>query len=123
MLGNTANNWANKLESEDFARVRQLMIDCVLATDMSFHFKEVNRVKDRMAQTDFELKAEKDKLMILKLAFHLADISSPAKEWQICKDWTELLYVEFFAQGDLEKEHQFPVSYLFDRHTTNIAKA
>lgn len=73
------------------------MIDCVLATDMSLHFKGINQVKDRMAQADFALENEKDKLLILKFGFHLADISNPAKPWDICKEWTEMLYVEFFA--------------------------
>ncbi len=97
MLGKSANNWAIKLSSEDFGRVRQMMIDCVLATDMALHFKEINRVKDRMDQPDYDLKNEKDKHMITKLVFHLADISNPTKRWQVCRDWTELLYVEFFA--------------------------
>ncbi len=36
--------------------------------------------------------------------FHLADISNSAKPFEICKQWTEDLYLEFFKQGDLEKE-------------------
>lgn len=60
---------------------------------------------------------------ILKFAFHLADVSNPVKKFDICKEWTDLLYVEFFAQGDLEKQHGFPISYLFDRFTTNVAKS
>jgi hypothetical protein len=61
--------------------------------------------------------------MILKFAFHLSDISNPVKKWDICKQWTDLLYVEFFTQGDLEKQHNFKISYLMDRYTTNIAKS
>lgn len=37
--------------------------------------------------------------------------------------WCDLLFVEFFAQGDLEKMHHFPVSQFYDRETTNIAKS
>ena len=33
-----------------------------------------------------------------------------------------MLFVEFFAQGDLEKVHEFTVSQFMDRTTTNIAK-
>ena len=123
MLGTPSNNWANKFQSEDFLRVRQVMIDCVLATDMSHHFKEFNHAKSRVSMSDYSLENEKDKLMIMKLSFHLADISNTAKKWEICKDWTDLLYVEFFAQGDLERTQKFPISNLFDRHTTNIAKS
>lgn len=96
MLGNPINNWAHKMSSEDFVRVRQIMIDCVLATDMAQHFKELNHLKARMDQIDFNLENEKDKMMLLKFTFHLADISNPVKKWELCKDWTDLLYVEFF---------------------------
>lgn len=99
------------------------MIECVLATDMSKHFAELAHFKIRAEQTEFDLTQEKDKMMTVKLFFHLADISNPVKDWKICKDWTDLLYTEFFAQGDLERNQGFPISYLMDRHTTNIAKA
>lgn len=61
--------------------------------------------------------------MIIKMAFHFADISNVVKKWEICKIWTDLLYVEFFSQGDLEREHKFQISNLFDRYTTNIARS
>lgn len=55
--------------------------------------------------------------------FHLADISNPAKPFAVCRQWTDLLFVEFFAQGDMEKSKGFTVSMFMDRVTTNIAKS
>ena len=72
------------MELEDFARVRQMMIDLVLGTDMSQHFKDFNILKGRMLLTDFDPK-EKDKLSVLKYAFHLADISNSTKTFEIYK--------------------------------------
>ena len=123
MLGNSQNNWAYQFEQADFLRVRQLMIDCVLATDMSHHFKELNELKQRVAQEDFAPAKGKDKLAVIKFAFHLADISNPIKAWDLCKEWTDLLYVEFFSQGDLERQHSFPITQLCDRSVTNVAKS
>jgi cAMP-specific phosphodiesterase 4 len=57
------------------------------------------------------------------MVFHLSDISNPAKKFDICKQWTELLYIEFFIQGDMERDREVPISYLMDRTTVNIAKA
>ena len=74
-----------------------MMIDCVLATDMSHHMTQYKLVKDRIESQDYSLENEKDKLMVLKFAFHLSDISNPVKKWDICKQWTDLLYVEFFT--------------------------
>lgn len=39
MLSEPDNNWASEVAEDDFARIRRIMIDLVLATDMSFHFK------------------------------------------------------------------------------------
>jgi hypothetical protein len=56
------------------------MIDCVLATDMSFHFKEFNAIKARVVQSDYDIQTnEQDRLQILKFAFHLSDISNSVK--------------------------------------------
>ena len=76
-----------------------------------------------MSSTEFEPDSEKDKESLLNLMFHLADISNPIKTWEVSRKWTDLLYCEFFAQGDLEKQLNFPVSQFMDRTTTNIAKA
>lgn len=54
---------------------------------------------------------------------HLADISNPTKPWKLWYKWIDLLFVEFFHQGDKEREKGVPVSYLMDRYTTNIAAA
>lgn len=52
----------------------------------------------------------------------MSDISNPTKPWDLCKYWTDLLFVEFFSQGDQEKSLKLPVSQFMDRETTNIAK-
>lgn len=75
-----------------------------------------------MSAEDFD-PAGTDKELCMHMVFHLADISNPAKKFDICMKWTELLYVEFFHQGDLERSAGGPISYLMDRTSVNIAKA
>ena len=96
MLGDPNNNWAVKMPVADYQRVRQLMIDCVLATDMSLHMKDLNLIKAKQNELNLQ-ENETDRLMLIKYAFHLADISNPVKRWDLCRDWTDLLFVEFFA--------------------------
>ena len=57
------------------------------------------------------------------LIMHICDVSNSAKPWPLYYKWVELLFVEFFAQGDREKQLGLPTSMLCDRETTNIAKA
>ena len=80
-----------KLSKQDYKKARLLMINCVLATDMSKHFNEIGKIKARMASNDFDPK-EKDKELVMSLTFHLADISNGTKPWEVCKKWTELLF-------------------------------
>mmetsp|Transcript_1237 Transcript_1237/g.1631 ORF Transcript_1237/g.1631 Transcript_1237/m.1631 type:complete len:139 (+) Transcript_1237:2300-2716(+) len=90
---------------------------------MTKHFAELGQLSSRMADEDFKAAETANKELFIKFMFHLADISNPTKPWDLCRLWTDLLFVEFFAQGDLEKLHEFQVSQFFDRKTTNIAKS
>lgn len=54
---------------------------------------------------------------------HAADISTQTRPFALAKEWTELLYQEFFTQGDLEKHQSLPVSFLCDRETTQISQS
>lgn len=102
--------------------MRTKMIGCILATDMAKHFADQGKFKSRIGAEDFD-PTTTDKDLTMHMVFHLADISNPAKKFDICLKWTELLYVEFFYQGDLERDRGGPISYLMDRTTVNIAKA
>ena len=61
--------------------------------------------------------------MILDITIHLCDISNPSKKNQIYDKWVDLVFKEFFNQGDLEREAKKPISLLCDRETTKIPKA
>ena len=103
-------DWSVKMSREEFTRSRHVIIQTVLMTDMTKHFVELGTVSTRMADEEFDPSATKDKELFIKFMFHLADISNPVKPWKLCRLWCDLLFVEFFAQGDLEKVHGFPVS-------------
>jgi 3'5'-cyclic nucleotide phosphodiesterase len=54
---------------------------------------------------------------------HFADITNPCREWVVCQRWTDLVFREFFAQGDLERSMKLPISFLMDKRITNIAES
>lgn len=98
------------------------MIGSILGTDMSKHLSELGKFKTRLSSNDFDpMNADKD--LILFLMFHFADISNPTKPWNLCQKWTDLLFIEYFDQGDKERNRNIPVSYLMDRLTVNVAKS
>lgn len=82
----------------------------------------MGKLKARVESDNYK-PAEGDKQLSVEFLFHMADISNPSKPWSICRKWTDLLFIEFFDQGDKERNMGIDISYLMDRTTTNIAKA
>jgi len=62
------------------------------------------------------------KQQLLELCVHGADVSAQVRPFEVAREWTYLLFDEFFRQGDLEKEMGLPVSFLCDRETTVVPK-
>ncbi|MGH0172989.1 UNVERIFIED_CONTAM: hypothetical protein FKN15_002573 [Acipenser sinensis] len=73
--------------------LRSLVIEMVLATDMSTHLMQVKSMKSCLQQLD-----RIDKPKALSLLLHTADISHPTKPWALHARWTKALMEEFFRQ-------------------------
>lgn len=112
-------NILQNLSRDEYRELRTLIIDMVLATDMSFHFQQLKNMKNLL--TLAEPTIEKSKA--LSLVLHCCDISHPAKKWDLHHKWTMLLLEEFFRQGDLERELGLPFSPLCDRNNTLVAES
>ncbi|XP_070570258.1 dual specificity calcium/calmodulin-dependent 3',5'-cyclic nucleotide phosphodiesterase 1A-like isoform X5 [Ptychodera flava] len=111
-------NILSNLSRDEYRECRSLVIDMVLATDMSYHFQQIKQMKNLLSVPE-----NIDKSKALSLVLHCADISHPAKDWPIHYRWTELLMEEFFRQGDKEQELGIPFSPLCDRSSTVIAES
>jgi len=96
------------------------MIELVLATDFSKHFKELAKFKLRFSK---ENEAEKGKNSMLKMLMHAADVSNTTRKWSTYYEWAQRVLKEFFAQGDEERELGLTISPLCDRNTVNFAKS
>lgn len=123
ILKNSDCNFTVTFSKSDYKRFRKTMVSAILATDMSKHFEELGAIKSKLQSDDFDATEEKNKMQCCNWMFHLADISNPTKPFAICRQWTDLLFDEFFRQGDLEKRKGFTVSMFMDRVETNIAKS
>jgi hypothetical protein len=120
------NNDVNPLcnvSPETFQKLRGMIIEAVLHTDMSKHFHHVNAMKG-LIMTDGTRNLSKESIwQTLKYMLHLADISNPAKGDPMFKVWTDRCLGEFFAQGDRESELDLPISPNCDRKVTKRAES
>ncbi|KAJ8259522.1 hypothetical protein GJAV_G00170290 [Gymnothorax javanicus] len=118
LLQNEQMNIFINLSREEWAELRSLVIEMVLATDMSSHLLQVKAMRACLQQQE---RIEKPKAMSLLL--HTADISHPTKPWALHSRWTKALMEEFFRQGDREAELGLPFSPLCDRKNTLVAQS
>ncbi len=130
-------NVLERFNPSEFRLIRKRMIEAVLATDMTNHSSSLSELKKKIASADIFNGNNIDKLIndgddtkrfnnqqiILNNIIHTADISNPAKISHIYKKWVNLVFEEFFYQGDLEKNEGLQISTLCDRHSTDIVKS
>ncbi|XP_061109761.1 dual specificity calcium/calmodulin-dependent 3',5'-cyclic nucleotide phosphodiesterase 1C-like isoform X2 [Conger conger] len=111
-------NILSNLSKDDWRELRAMVVEMVLATDMSCHFQQIKSMKSFIQQPEGF-----DKPKALSLLLHTADISHPAKKWDLHHQWTSSLLEEFFIQGDKEAELGLPFSPLCDRNSTMVAQS
>lgn len=99
------------------------MIGAIFSTDMAQHFSKIGILKGKVSSKDLDPTDSEEKKFICEQLFHLCDISNACKPFELCENWTLLLFNEFYLQGDMEKKHGHIVSQFMDRCTTNIAQS
>jgi cAMP-specific phosphodiesterase 4 len=123
--------------NEEYKLVRKRMINCILATDMVQHFSSIPSLQkklesynikngqnvEKLIDSNDKLKKFENQQNILNFLIHSSDISNPAKPINVYDEWVDRVFIEFFNQGDKEKEAGFPISYLCDRSTVDINTA
>uniref|UniRef100_A0A8D3D227 Phosphodiesterase n=1 Tax=Scophthalmus maximus TaxID=52904 RepID=A0A8D3D227_SCOMX len=108
--------------------LRKMVIDMVLATDMSKHMNLLADLKT-MVETKkvtslgvLLLDNYSDRIQVLQNMVHCADLSNPTKPLELYRQWTDRIMVEFFTQGDRERDRGMEVSPMCDKHNASIEK-
>lgn len=61
-------------------------------------------------------------LQVLQNMVHCADLSNPTKPLELYRQWTDRIMVEFFTQGDREREKGMEISPMCDKHNASVEK-
>ncbi|XP_036442890.1 cAMP-specific 3',5'-cyclic phosphodiesterase 4D-like isoform X9 [Colossoma macropomum] len=109
--------------------LRKMVIDMVLATDMSKHMNILADLKT-MVETKkvtslgvLLLDNYSDRIQVLQNMVHCADLSNPTKPLEIYRQWTDRIMVEYFTQGDRERDRGMEISPMCDKHTASVEKS
>eukprot|EP00899_Mesostigma_viride_P007730 jgi/Mesvir1/16959/Mv15808-RA.1 len=132
------NNFLSSLEPEDMVTLRTLIVDLVLATDLSKHFRFVDLLKARAVTNSnlaagagggagavaaggaasgppFNASVPADVTLVLQLALKCSDLGHSAKSLNIHLKWTLAMEEEFYRQGDEEQRRGMAISPFMDR--------
>uniref|UniRef100_A0A8D3BHL7 Phosphodiesterase n=1 Tax=Scophthalmus maximus TaxID=52904 RepID=A0A8D3BHL7_SCOMX len=109
--------------------LRKMVIDMVLATDMSKHMNFLADMKT-MVETKkvtslgvLLLDNYSDRIQVLQNMVHCADLSNPTKPLEMYRQWTDRIMVEFFTQGDRERDKGMEISPMCDKQNASIEKS
>ncbi|GAB5575156.1 cAMP-specific 3' [Prionailurus iriomotensis] len=109
--------------------LRKMVIDMVLATDMSKHMslladlKTMVETKKVTSSGVLLLDNYTDRIQVLRNMVHCADLSNPTKSLELYRQWTDRIMEEFFQQGDKERERGMEISPMCDKHTASVEKS
>ncbi|XP_055717938.1 cAMP-specific 3',5'-cyclic phosphodiesterase 4D-like isoform X3 [Salvelinus fontinalis] len=108
--------------------LRKMVIDMVLATDMSKHMNFLADLKT-MVETKkvtslgvLLLDNYSDRIQVLQNMVHCADLSNPTKPLDVYRQWTDRIMMEFFTQGDRERDKGMEISPMCDKHNASVEK-
>uniref|UniRef100_A0A8C5G0J1 Phosphodiesterase n=1 Tax=Gouania willdenowi TaxID=441366 RepID=A0A8C5G0J1_GOUWI len=106
-------NIFRNVSMDQFKRIREGIIRCILATDMTRHNEILNKFKSIQPCFDFSNKDHTDVLMMILIK--VSDISNEARPMEVAEPWLDCLLQEFFNQSDMEKLEGLPVTPFMDR--------
>lgn len=97
------------MESIDVVR------ELILATDLANHFRILKELKQLNADN-----IQGKQRLLLSLLITSCDLNDQIKSWRTVQRVAELVYTEFFVQGDLERQMGMNPNEMMDRTKANI---
>lgn len=112
-------NIFEKFSRKDYQRMLDLMRDIILATDLAHHLR-IFKDLQKMSDDGYNPKSRNHHSLLLCLLMTSCDLSDQTKGWKTTRKIAELIYKEFFSQGDLEKAMGNRPSEMMDREKAYI---
>ncbi|XP_078719307.1 cGMP-dependent 3',5'-cyclic phosphodiesterase [Lampetra fluviatilis] len=119
IINSAGCNILENLSRKEYQRMLDLMRDIILATDLAHHlriFKDLRKIADAGYNPDNGHQHS----LLLCLLMTSCDLSDQTKGWKTTRKIAELIYKEFFSQGDLEKAMGNRPSEMMDREKAYI---
>jgi len=93
----------------------------IIATDLANHFLILKDI-DEIAKGGFKKENKRHHRTLLSLMMTSCDLSDQTKPWEGAFKVSDLLYAEFFNQGDMEKSLGYAPKEMMDREKASIPR-
>ncbi|XP_066278297.1 cGMP-specific 3',5'-cyclic phosphodiesterase-like isoform X1 [Branchiostoma lanceolatum] len=114
IMNSEGNNIFQSLTDEDYRQALSILEDSILSTDLALYFKKRGSFISRAQGGVTDWTVEDNKSLLRAMMMTACDVSAICKPWEVQKKVAELVYSEFFQQGDIErtKLHQKPIDIM-----------
>nr|CAB3264744.1 high affinity cGMP-specific 3',5'-cyclic phosphodiesterase 9A-like [Phallusia mammillata] len=119
LSANDLNIFGN-LEQTQFDEVSHIVIQLILATDMSIHDQILDDFHQKLEE-GFSFDKPEHLLALQKILIKCCDISNEVRPLETSKVWVDRLFAEFFSQADRERREGLPVEVFMQQ--TKVKKA
>ncbi|XP_070769421.1 cGMP-specific 3',5'-cyclic phosphodiesterase [Enoplosus armatus] len=104
ILNNTGSQILGSLSSEDHRAVLQMIKRAILATDLTVYMERRKEFFSLAKKSRVSWRSEKQRDLLRSMLMTASDLSAITKPWPEQKRIANLVAMEFFAQGDKEKQ-------------------
>jgi len=102
ILNTDGCNILENLTKQEYTRCLDLLRDNILSTDIAHHLRVLPDMVE-MARSGYDPASAHHHNLLSSLIMTSSDLSDQTKDWTNSKQIAQLVYTEFFTQGDLEK--------------------
>uniref|UniRef100_A0A182SI95 PDEase domain-containing protein n=1 Tax=Anopheles maculatus TaxID=74869 RepID=A0A182SI95_9DIPT len=112
ILNDSSSKILDGLSTTEFKECIDYLREFILATDLANHFRILPRLKKLRAEY---LTEGSNQRLLLSLMITCCDLNDQIKSWKTVQHVAHLVYAEFFAEGDLEKQMGLRPNAMMDR--------
>ncbi|XP_053665971.1 cGMP-dependent 3',5'-cyclic phosphodiesterase-like [Anopheles marshallii] len=112
ILNDSSSKILDGLSTTEFKECIDYLRELILATDLANHFRILPRLKKLRAEY---LTEGSNQRLLLSLMITCCDLNDQVKSWKTVQHVAHLVYAEFFAEGDLEKQMGLRPNAMMDR--------
>jgi hypothetical protein len=92
------------MSPDDRRPVWNWLLKLILSTDMSQHFRRLDEAKRLLSDNKFSLEDPEHRFLSMELLLKAANISMISRPFSQAEKWSDMLFEEFFRQGDIERQ-------------------